>query len=50
MEDQSTIKVHGVMINTTDPQRLAKFWAEILGVEVRHERQLNMVPGDPSRR
>jgi len=37
MDDQPTVRVHGVMINTTDASKLAKFWSQALGVEIRNE-------------
>ncbi|CAN5256105.1 VOC family protein [soil metagenome] len=37
MGESPTVRVHGVMVNTTDVPRLVKFWTELLGVEVRRE-------------
>ena len=36
MADDVTPQIRSVVINTTDEERLAAFWAELLGVEVAH--------------
>lgn len=37
MDEKSIAQVHGVMVNTTDPAKLSKFWSEVLGVKVRRD-------------
>lgn len=32
----SDVEVAGIMIDTTDPDRLVEFWTSLLGLEVRH--------------
>ncbi len=36
MTDEAVVEVTSVVINTTDEEKLAAFWAKLLGVEIGH--------------